>query len=64
VGEGNPKVMRQYQRELQVDERALEKDSSDDDDDDDDDDVPWDWQNYNFSQCTVNSGENVPWVYP
>jgi hypothetical protein len=49
----------------------LEEDSSDDDDDDDDDDedddddddedhVPWDWPNYDFSQCTVNSGENVP----
>jgi hypothetical protein len=29
--------MRQYQRELEADERALEEDSSDDDDDDDDD---------------------------
>jgi hypothetical protein len=42
----------------------LEEDSSDDDDDDDDDDqsedhVPWDWQNYGFSQCSVNR-ENVP----
>jgi hypothetical protein len=25
--------------------------------------VPWDWQNYDFSQCNVNSGENVPWEY-
>jgi hypothetical protein len=25
--------------------------------------VPWDWQNYDFSQCIVNSGENVPWEY-
>jgi hypothetical protein len=37
-GEENPEVMRQYQRELEADERALEDDSSDDDDDDDDDD--------------------------
>jgi hypothetical protein len=57
-----PRGERQYQRELEADERALEEDSSDDDDDDDDDEdhVPWDWPNYDFSQCTVNSGENVP----
>jgi hypothetical protein len=39
--------MRQYQRELEGDERALEDDSSDDDDDDDDDEskdhVPLHW---------------------
>jgi hypothetical protein len=63
-GEGNPEVMRQYQRELEDDERALEEDSSDDDDDESEDHVPWHyWQNYDFSQCTVNSGENVPWDY-
>jgi hypothetical protein len=66
-GEGNPEVMRQYQRELEDDERALEEDSSDDDDDDDDgseDHVPWHyWHNYDFSQCTLNSGENVPLDY-
>jgi hypothetical protein len=75
--EVNPEVMRQYQRELEADERALEEDSSDDDydddgddedDDDDDDDesedhVPLHWRNYDFSRCTVNSGENVPWKY-
>jgi hypothetical protein len=60
--------MRQYQRELEADERALEEDSSDDDYDDDDDDesedhVPLHWRNYDFSWCTVNTGENVPWEY-
>jgi hypothetical protein len=71
--------MRQYQRELEADERALEEDSSDDDydnddDDDDDDDeeeeeeeeedhVPLHWQNYDFSECTINSGEIVPWEF-
>jgi hypothetical protein len=39
--------MRQYQRELEGDERALEDDSSDDDDDDNDDEskdhVPLHW---------------------
>jgi hypothetical protein len=62
-GEGNLEVMRQYQRELEADERALEEDSSDDDDDQSGDHVLWDWQNYDFSQCTINSGENVPWEY-
>jgi hypothetical protein len=65
-GKETPKVMRQYQRELEADERALEEDSSDDDYDDDDeseDHVPLDWQNYDFSRCTVNTGENVPWEY-
>jgi hypothetical protein len=58
--------MRQYQRELEADERALEEDSSDDDYDDDDeseDHVPLHWRNYDFSRCTVNTGENVPWEY-
>jgi hypothetical protein len=73
-GEVNPEVMREYQSELEADEHALEEDSSYDDDDDDDDDdeeeeeeeeehVPLHWQNYDFSRCTVNSGENVPWEY-
>jgi hypothetical protein len=35
--------MRHYQRELEDDERALEKDSSDDDYDQSEDHVPWDW---------------------
>jgi hypothetical protein len=58
--------MRQYQRELEVDERALEEDSSYDDYDDDDefeDHVPLHWRNYDFSRCTVNTGENVSWEY-
>jgi hypothetical protein len=55
--------MRQNQRELEADEHALEDDSSDDDYDDDDDHVPLHWRNYNFSRCTVNTGENVPWEY-
>jgi hypothetical protein len=55
--------MRQNQRELEADEHALEDDSSDDDYDDDDDHVPLHWRNYNFSLCTVNTGENVPWEY-
>jgi hypothetical protein len=58
--------MRQYQKELEVDERALEEDSSVDDYDDDDeskDHVPLHCRNYDFSWCTVNTGENVPWEY-
>jgi hypothetical protein len=58
--------MRQYQRELEADERALEEDSSYDDYDDDDeseDPEPLHWRNYDFSRCTVNTGENVPWEY-
>jgi hypothetical protein len=66
-GEVNSEMMRQYQRELEADERALEEDFSDDDDDDDDDesedDVLLHWRNSNFSWCTINSGENVPWEY-
>jgi hypothetical protein len=42
-GEENPEVMRQYQRELEADERALEEDSSDDDYDQSEDHVPKDW---------------------
>jgi hypothetical protein len=52
-----------YHRELEADERAMEEDSSNDDYDQSEDDVPWDWQNYDFSQCTVNRGENRPWEY-
>jgi hypothetical protein len=50
---------------LEADERALEEDSSDDDYDDDEseDHVPLHWRNYNFSRCTVNTGDNVPWEY-
>ena len=56
-GEQNPEVLRQYEREVENDERALEEDSSDDEDDEH---VPRDWQNYDFSQLTVNAGEHVP----
>jgi hypothetical protein len=47
---------------LEAEERALEEDSSDDDYDDDgefEDHVPLDWRNYDFSQCNVNTDENV-----
>jgi hypothetical protein len=56
----NLEMMRQYQRELEADERALEEDSSDDDDEDH---VPLHWRNYDFSRCTINTGENVPREY-
>jgi hypothetical protein len=46
--------MRQYRRQLEADERALEDDSSDDDDDESEDHVPLHWRNYDFSQCIVN----------
>jgi hypothetical protein len=46
-GEENSEVMRQYQRELEADECALEEDSSDDDYDDEEeeeeDHVPLHW---------------------
>jgi hypothetical protein len=50
--------MRQYQRELEADERALEEDSSDDDYDDDDNDESEDhltlyWRNYDFSRVLL-----------
>jgi hypothetical protein len=38
----------------------LEEDSSDDEDDPI---VPRDWDSYNFSQLSVNPGENVAWEY-
>jgi hypothetical protein len=59
--------MRHYQRELEDDEHALEENSLDDDYDDNydqsKDPVPWDWQNYDSSQCNVNRDQNVPWEY-
>jgi hypothetical protein len=42
--------------EANGDERGLEEDSSDDEDDLI---VPMDWDNYNFSQLSVNPCENV-----
>jgi hypothetical protein len=64
-GEVNLEMMRQYQRELEADERALEENSSDDDDEEEEeeDHMPLRRRNYNFSQCTVNTGENVAWEY-
>ena len=59
-GEENPEVLRQYNREAEDDERALEEDSSDDEDDVH---VPAHWQSYDFSQLTVNPGQDVPWEY-
>ena len=46
--------------EADEDERGLEEDSSDDEDDPL---VPRDWDSYNFSQLSVNPGENVSWEY-
>jgi hypothetical protein len=46
--------------EANGDERGLEEDSSDDEDDPI---VPRDWDSYNFSQLSVNPGENVAWEY-
>jgi hypothetical protein len=31
--------------------------------DETEDDVSLHWRNYNFSRCTINTGENVPWEY-
>lgn len=58
--EENPELLRQYERVFEEDERALKENSSDDEYDEH---VPRDWQNYNFSQLTINAGENVPWEY-
>jgi plastocyanin len=46
--------------EADEDEHELEEDSSDDEDDPL---VPRDWESYNFSQLSVNPGENVSWEY-
>jgi hypothetical protein len=46
--------------EANGDERGLEEDSLDDEDDPL---VPRDWDSYNFSQLSVNAGENVAWEY-
>jgi hypothetical protein len=55
-GEVNEELLRRYEMEANGDERGLEEDSSDDEDDPL---VPRDWDNYNFSQLSVNAGENV-----
>jgi hypothetical protein len=46
--------------EANGDERGLKEDSSDDEDDPL---VPRDWDSYNFSQLSINAGENVAWEY-
>jgi hypothetical protein len=63
VGEEKPEVLRQYQREFEDDELALEEGSSDDEDDEYDGNVPMDWQNYDFSQLIINAGENASREY-
>jgi hypothetical protein len=59
-GEVNEELLRRYEREANGDERGLEENSSDDEDDPL---VPRDWDNYNFSQLSVNPGENVAREY-
>jgi hypothetical protein len=59
-GEVNEEQLKRYGMEANGDERGLEEDSSDDEDDPL---VPRDWDNYNFSQLSVNPGENVAWEY-
>ena len=67
-GEENPEVLRQYDREHEDDEHALQEEWSDDEDEDEDHEdhdehVPRDWQNYDFSQFSVNNGRTVSWEY-
>ena len=62
-GVDNPEVLRQYEREFEDDERALEEECSADEDEEHDEHVPRDWQNFDFSQFSVNDGENVPCEY-
>jgi hypothetical protein len=59
-GEVNEEVLRRYEMEADEDERGLEEDSSDDEDDPL---VPRDWDSYNFSQLSINHGEDVSWEY-
>jgi hypothetical protein len=59
-GEVNEELLRRYEMEANGDERVLEEDSSDDEDDPI---VPRDWDSYNFSQLSVNPGENVASEY-
>jgi hypothetical protein len=55
-GRVNEELLRRFEMEANGDERGLEEDSSDDEDDPL---VPRDWDSYNFSQLSVNAGENV-----
>jgi hypothetical protein len=59
-GEVNEELLRRFEMEANGDERVLEEDSSDDEDDPL---LPKDWDSYNFSQLSVNAGENVAWEY-
>jgi hypothetical protein len=59
-GEVNEELLRRFEMEANGDERGLEEDSSDDEDDML---VPRDWDTYNFSQLSVNAGENVAREY-
>jgi hypothetical protein len=59
-GKVNEEVLKWYKMEADEDERGLEEDSSDDEDDPL---VPRDWDSYNFSQLSINPGENVSWEY-
>jgi hypothetical protein len=59
-GEVNEELLRRYEMEANGDERGLEEDSSNDEDDPL---VPRDWDSYNFSQLSINPGENVAWEY-
>jgi hypothetical protein len=54
----NEEVLRRYKMEVNGEERGLEEDSSEDEDEPL---VPRDWDSYNFSQLSVNPGENVSW---
>jgi hypothetical protein len=58
MGGVNEELLRRFEMEANGDERGLEEDSSDDEDDPL---VPRDWDSYNFSQLSVNAGENVAW---
>jgi hypothetical protein len=59
-GEVNEEPLRRFEMEANGDERGLEEYSSDDEDDPL---VPRDWDSYNFSQLSVNAGENVAWEF-
>jgi hypothetical protein len=58
--EVNEELLGRFEMEANGDEHGLEEDCSDDEDDPL---VPMDWDTYNFSQLSVNAGENVAWEY-
>jgi hypothetical protein len=59
-GEVNEELHRWFEMEANGDQRGLEEDSSYDEDDPL---IPRDWDSYNFSQLSVNAGENVAKEY-